>query len=79
MENVMQRHLEGAVVEAATKLVFTLISILFIAAGLFYEVRDLGSLSYHCAPSALLSSSNFIFLLLCKKLVRLPPVADPTA
>lgn len=38
MGHVMQRHLEGAVVEAAGKLIFSLLSILFIAAGLFYEV-----------------------------------------
>lgn len=38
MRHVVARHMEGAVVEAAGKLIFSLVSILFIAAGLFYEV-----------------------------------------
>lgn len=39
MKHVMQRHLEGQVVEAAGKLMFTLLSLLFVAAGLFYELE----------------------------------------
>lgn len=42
MKNIMQRHIEGAVVEAAGKLVFSLISIIFIAAGLFFELEKYG-------------------------------------
>eukprot|EP00878_Enallax_costatus_P004556 GHUV01004797.1.p1 GENE.GHUV01004797.1~~GHUV01004797.1.p1 ORF type:complete len:827 (+),score=239.90 GHUV01004797.1:555-3035(+) len=42
MGHVVQRHLEGAVVEAAGKLIFALLSILFIAAGLFYELEKFG-------------------------------------
>jgi hypothetical protein len=42
MKNIMQRHIEGAVVEAAGKLIFSLISIIFIAAGLFYELEKYG-------------------------------------
>ncbi len=42
MKHIMQRHLEGVVTEAAGKLVFSLLSMLFIAAGLFYELEKYG-------------------------------------
>lgn len=42
MKHIMRRHLEGAVMEAAGKLVFSLLSIMFIAAGLFYELEKYG-------------------------------------
>lgn len=42
MKHIMRRHLEGAVTEAAGKLVFSLLSVLFIAAGLFYELEKYG-------------------------------------
>ena len=42
MKHIMRRHLEGAVMEAAGKLVFSLLSIMFIAAGLFYELERYG-------------------------------------
>lgn len=42
MKHIMRRHLEGAVMEAAGKLVFSLLSIVFIAAGLFYELEKYG-------------------------------------
>jgi hypothetical protein len=38
MKRLMRRWAEGAVTEAATKLGITLMSILLIAAGMFYEV-----------------------------------------
>lgn len=39
MKHIMRRHLEGAVMEATAKLVFSLLSVLFISAGLFYELE----------------------------------------
>lgn len=42
MKHIMRRHMEGAVVEAAGKLVFSLLSIVFIAAGLFFELEKYG-------------------------------------
>jgi hypothetical protein len=47
MKHIMRRHLEGAVVEAAGKLVFSLLSIVFIAAGLFYELEKYGVSTDH--------------------------------
>eukprot|EP00775_Hariotina_reticulata_P006540 gene6540-6766_t len=42
MRNIMRRHLEGAVTEAAAKLAMSLLSILFIAAGMFFELEKYG-------------------------------------
>jgi hypothetical protein len=42
MKQVVRRHLDSAVSEAAVKLGFTLLCILLIAAGLFYELQKYG-------------------------------------
>jgi hypothetical protein len=39
MRNIMRRHLQGAVNEAAAKLAMSMLSILFIAAGMFFELE----------------------------------------
>lgn len=42
MKQVVRRHMSSAVTEAAVKLGFTLLCILLIAAGLFYELQKYG-------------------------------------
>jgi hypothetical protein len=58
MKHIMRRHLEGAVVEAAGKLVFSLFSIMFIAAGLFFELEKYGVSIGNLHPGLCLSRSS---------------------